>query len=60
MYPTMHTEIIKARTAELHRQAHHARLARAARQSRRALRPHGTLRVLAGFRARPVTPRPAI
>jgi hypothetical protein len=60
MHPTMQTEIIKARTAELHRQAQQARLARAARQGRRALRPHGTLRVLAGLRPWPVVHRPAI
>ena len=62
MHPTMHTEIIKARTAERHRQAHQARLARAARQGRRpALRPYGMPRVLAGLRRTwPVVHRPAI
>ncbi len=50
MHQTIQTEIIKAHTAELHRQACQARLAQAARQDRRALRPHGTPRMLAGLR----------
>lgn len=60
MYQTIQTEIIKTHTAELHRQARLARLAQVTRQDRRALRPHGTPRVLAGLRPWRVVYRPAI
>jgi hypothetical protein len=60
MHPTIQTQIIKARTADCHRQAHQARLAHAARQGRRALRQPGTPRVLPGLRPWPLLHRPAI
>jgi hypothetical protein len=40
MYPTIHHELMKARAADLHRQAERDRIARAAIQARRA-RHHG-------------------
>lgn len=51
MHPTIQTEIMNTRTAGLHCQAEQARLARAARQGRRAPRSHGTPRVPSGLRA---------
>jgi len=60
MQPTFQNEIMKARTADLHGRADQARLARAATQSRRTLRRHGTPRVLPGLRLRAVLRRLAI
>jgi len=56
MHPIIETEIMRTRTAEAHRKADQDRLAQAARQGRRALRPHRTARVLPRLRLRP---RPA-
>jgi len=58
VHPIIHTEIMKTRTAERHRDADQARLAQAAKQSRRAIRQQGTRRVLRRLRLRPV-PAPA-
>ena len=60
MYSTMHTQIMKARTGDLHHQARQDGLARAAKRDRRALRAHGTSRVLPSLRPWPVMHRPAI
>jgi hypothetical protein len=54
MHPTIETELMKTRTAGAHRRGDEARLAQTARQRRRALRQHGTPRVLPGLRPRPV------
>ncbi len=54
MHPTIQMDIMKARTAELHRQAHQARLAQSVRQDRRALPQRGTRRLLPGLRRWPV------
>jgi hypothetical protein len=54
MHPTIEAEIMKTRTAGAHRRADQARLAQAARRGRRALRQHGTPRMLPGLRPRPV------
>jgi hypothetical protein len=40
MYPTLHYELAKARTADLHRQAERDRAARTARLTRKAHRRH--------------------
>ena len=58
MHPIIQTEIMNTRTAERHRKADQARLAQAAKQGRRAIRQHGTSRVLRRLRLRPV-PVPA-
>jgi hypothetical protein len=53
MHPIIEAEIMKTRTAGALRRADQARLAQAAKR-RRALRQHGTPRVLPGLRPRPV------
>jgi hypothetical protein len=60
MHPTIETEIMKTRTAERQRKANQARLAQAAEQGRRAVRQHGTPRVLRRLRLRPALRRLAI
>jgi hypothetical protein len=60
MHPIMHTEFIKVRTAEQHRQVNHAGMVQAARAGRRALQPLRMPRVLAGLRTWPVAHRLAI
>ena len=60
MHPIMNTEIIKVRTAELHRHVNHAGMVRVARASRRALPPLRMPRVLGGLRPWPLVHRPAI
>jgi hypothetical protein len=60
MHPTIQAQIIKIRTDELYREADRARLARAAKEGRRALRPNGMSRVLPGLRLRPLLRRLAI
>jgi hypothetical protein len=61
MHPIMNTEIIKVRTAQLHRQVRHADMVRTAKAGRQALQPIRMPR-LAGLRLRlrPVVHRPAI
>jgi hypothetical protein len=60
MHPIMNTEVIKVRTAQLHRQVSHAGMVRAARASRRTLPPLRLPRVFGGLRPWPVVHRPAI
>jgi len=60
MRPIIETEIMKTRTAGAHRRGDQARLAQAARQGRRTLRPFRMPRVLPGLRSWPVAHRPAI
>jgi hypothetical protein len=43
MNPTIHHELMKARIADLHRQAARDRMARAATRARRARTPNGSL-----------------
>jgi len=57
MHPTIQTEIMKTRTAERQHKGDQARLAQAAKQGRRAVRQHGTPRVLRRLRLRPVLRR---
>jgi hypothetical protein len=60
MHPIMNTEIIKVRTAELHRHVNHAGMVQTARAGHRALQPLRMPRMLAGLRLRPMAHRPAI
>jgi hypothetical protein len=62
MHPIMNTEIIKVRTAQLHRQVRHADMVRTAKAGHQALTPLRMPRVLTGLRLRlrPVVHRPAI
>jgi len=60
MHPTIQTEIMKTRTAGMHRQAEQTRLAQGAKQQRRTLRQQGTPRVLRVLRPWPVLRRLAI
>ena len=52
MHPTIEAQIMKTRTEGAHRRADQARLARAARKSRRALQPDGTSRARPRLRLR--------
>jgi len=54
MHPIIEAEIMNTRTTGAHRRGDQARLAQAAKRRRRALRQHGTPRVLPGLRPRPV------
>ncbi len=54
MHPDFRAEIMKARTVDAHRRADGARLARAVKQSRPALRRDGMRRLLPRLRLRPV------
>lgn len=60
MHPTIEAQIMKTRTDGAHRRADQARLARTAKEGRRALRPDGTSRVLPRLRLRPLLRRLAI
>ena len=60
MHPIIQAEIMKTRTVGAHRRADQARLAQAARQGRRMLRPFRMPRVLPGLRPGRVAHRPAI
>lgn len=60
MHPTIQAQIMKTRTGEAHREADQARLARAAKEDRRARRPNGTSRVLPRLRLRPLLRRLAM
>jgi hypothetical protein len=57
MHPDFRTEIMKARTAEAHRNADRERLARAAGQGRLALRREGRRQLLPRLRLRPLLRR---
>jgi hypothetical protein len=54
MHPTIASQIMTARTADLHRRADTARLVQAAKHVRRARRQPSTHRLLPGRRSRPV------
>jgi hypothetical protein len=60
MHPTIEAEIMKTRADGAHRKADQARLARAAKDGRRAFRPDSTSRVLPRLRLRPLLRRLAI
>jgi len=60
MHPILQTELMKTRTAERQRMADQDRLVQAAKQGRRAVRQHGTPRVLRRLRLRPVPHRLAM
>jgi len=60
MHPTIHAEIMKARTVDAHRSADRERLAGAFKQGRPALRLEGTRQLLPRLRLRPVLRRLAI
>jgi hypothetical protein len=57
MHPDFRTEIMKARTAEAHRNADRERLARAVEQGRPALRREGRRQLLPRLRLRPLLRR---
>jgi len=57
MHPDFRAEIMMARTADAHRRADEARLARAFKPDRLALRRDGTRRLLPRRRFRPVLRR---
>ena len=57
MHPDFRTEIMKARTAEAHRNADRERLARAVEQGRPALRRDGRRQLLPRLRLRPLLRR---
>jgi hypothetical protein len=57
MHPDFRTEIMKARTAEAHRNEDRERLARAVEQGRPALRREGRRQLLPRLRLRPLLRR---
>jgi hypothetical protein len=59
MHPAIHAEIMKARTVDAHRSADGARLARAFKQGRPALRRDGTRRLLPRLRLQSILRRVA-
>jgi hypothetical protein len=60
MHPDFRAEIMKARTAEAHREADRDRLARAVEQGRPAQQRDGIHRLLPRLRLRPVLRRLAL